>query len=157
MKLRFERIENYNDGYGFECPVVKVTNPATGRYGYLEPFRWYSMQISGSIDGDMDLGSSVPKPFKYIVNLEGELLKSLLHCINAHLDNNYGWTGEKCVYTYEGKPETYKIHKDLYYGKCPNYNEYVQYPIENEDWVEEFIKETVRCFRKYYNLENNVG
>lgn len=153
MKIKFERIDNYNDGYGFECPVIKVTNTVNGQVGYLEPFRWYSFQISGTVDGITDLGSSVPKPFKYIYgDLKGELLKSLLHCINSFLDNVYGWIGEKAVYTINGKPETHKMYKELYYGDCPDYSTYIQYPIEDEDWVDEFLDETIRCYKEYYNI-----
>jgi len=152
MKLKFEKIENYVDGR-FECPQIKVTNPATGLVGYLAPFRWYSFQISGTPDGESDLGSSVPKLFKnYYGNLEEQFTVQVMHCINAFLDNAYGWTGEPCAYTLGGNVESYKMYKELYYGKTPDYTSYTKYPIEEEDWVTDFVRETIRCFRKYYGV-----
>jgi len=151
--LKFRRLPNYVDGR-FECPQIEITNPFNGEVGYLAPFRWYSFQVSGTIDGEWDLGSSVPRRFLDVYQpLEDYLLVQMVHALNAYLDNRYGWIGEKTVITINGGVASFKLG-DNYLGRVPNYTQYTKYAIENEDWVEDFIKETVRCFRKYYNLEN---
>ena len=87
--LNFERMENYKSGR-FECPVVKVTN-INGNEGYLAPFRFYSMQISGTYDGEWSFGASVPRKFDSVYyrtndeEFKNYLKVQIVHCLNSYL------------------------------------------------------------------------
>ena len=141
--------DNYVKG-DFECPVLKVINNNNGVVGYLEPFRWYSFQVSGSRRGEGSFGESRAVMFKLLERectaeeFKEKLLKLLAECMTSFSNTGYGYPGFELAFSYKGECQ--------YYGWDENKKFDVIIDIESLDWVDSFINETIRCFKKYYGI-----
>lgn len=57
---------------GHTMPILELVNADAGKTVYLTPFRWYKFQVSQTIDGEWDLGSSMVVEFEKLVHLDVE-------------------------------------------------------------------------------------
>ena len=161
LNIIYEKIEDYKSGR-FECPVLKVTNKSSKedkvrRYtgiGYLSPFRYYKFQVSASIDGDGDLGSSnVHYFFKDVINQYCKedaitiLCKELCKCLNSYLQTRYGYPGYNVGYTYNGKVYT----EEYYEKKNLQYEEF--YELTENDILMQFVEDSYYAVARYYDIK----
>lgn len=64
----------WNDGH--TMPILELVN--AGKTVYLTPFRWYKFQVSQTLDGEWDLGSSCQIRFENFSNLSVENFTNLM-------------------------------------------------------------------------------
>lgn len=152
--LRTSLVENNKfDGW----PTLKIEN-INGNVGYLMPFRFYSFQICGNQEGNMDLGSSEPKAnlmldiVKYNEPMVAKCLlaKEICTAINSYMSNNYGYNeGRHIAFTFGGKPQyTYFIVNYIIPDK--DFDEFFR--IEDLQDMNEFIDLCYEFVIDYYGL-----
>ena len=150
-------IENLD---GFIYPVLHIdyTRERDGETGsrYLMPFRLYRFQVCGTIDGEWDLGSSVVKMFKdileYYPNPEWRLKCLLCECFNDYMDTSYGYPGRVVRFTFEDNMyrNKYMEEKDIRKGVTINNTE--TYKLEDIPFVDKFIEATVMAVKRQYKI-----
>lgn len=149
-------IENLD---GFIYPVLHIIhfNKKGERDddNYLMPFRLYSFQVCGTIDGECDMGSSECHRFIDILNYsnyEDRLKKMLCRCLNAYVNTCYGYPGRLVRFSYNSEIlcNDYQAEQDA--KKNINIYNTETYEINNMPFMDKFIEASIMATKKYYNI-----
>lgn len=171
--VKLERIENYIDPYEskFNVPELKVTPLVTTdfvRSGYMGPFRWRKFQISGSKDGELDLGSGVDRPWQYYLtgNIDHDtryLKQKVVECINHYFNTCYGSPGSRTILL---------LNHKIYFGctmfirrngesnwieenelSLDDFENILEIDPDSEAIIDDFIKATLKSYYDYFDIK----
>lgn len=143
---------------GLEYPCLQITN-IKGEPAYLVPFRFYKFQVCGNKTGEWDLGSSDIRFFKKIFDehmfdynvcaeVTNELYKEVTACLTSYLKSSYGYPGKNIAVTNLDTPCFTEFQIESGYPDSID----GKFAIENLEYIDDFIDETYRMIKKYYNI-----